>query len=394
MLPEHVHGIGNSENVGTGSSVHRTFHQEGGGVKQVPWFVLSAGNAQQCHAAAVQAAVPSSCRWRFALAGADDPCHSWWVSQAGTAKKDVCVLSLDLGGTHAALALVSATGILQRCELPIGSATRLSPLLPQIAQWARGLQGSHDLAGFGIGFPGIVDTTKQRVTSTNGKYDEAVNLDLSAWCETELGLPLFLENDARMALLGESVAGAARGQRDVVMLTLGTGIGCAVLAGGSLYRGAHGQGGILGGHITVRVGGRLCTCGSRGCAESEASGWALPELATAWPGFAQSPLSQAALNFRSLFGHAAAGDETSRQVRDHCIEVWAATAVSAIHQFDPELLLLGGGIMQSADVILPVVRARVERAWTPWGRAAVAAAQLGPDAALFGPLAFFIKELS
>jgi glucokinase len=248
--------------------------------------------------------------------------------------------------------------------------------------------------GIGFGFCGLVDARNTRISSTNGKYTDAVSLDLSQWAKEQFGLPLRLENDARLALLGECYAGAAQGEADVVMFTLGTGIGGVAMLDGHLLRGKHEQAGVLGGHTPVILNGRRCTCGGLGCAESEASGWSLPLVANAWPGFAGSAFASRKIDFENLFSCAASGDSVAREIVDHCLRVWGAAAVAAIHAFDPEVLIYGGGIMKSAGAILPFLQRYVqENAWTPWGTVRVRAAQLGNDAAILGVVPLFEREL-
>jgi glucokinase len=189
-----------------------------------------------------------------------------------------------------------------------------------------------------------------------------------------------------MALLGEVYAGAARGIEDVVMITLGTGIGGAAMMNGRLVRGKHAQGGCLGGHLPLMFDERPCTCGAIGCAETEASGWALPQIVRDWPGFGGSALVRAPeINFRTVFELAELNDPVAHAVRDRCIRVWATAAVGLIHAYDPELVVLGGGVMRSAEAILPFVQDYVvKHAWTPWGKVQVKPAALGNRAALFG----------
>jgi glucokinase len=197
---------------------------------------------------------------------------------------------------------------------------------------------------------------------------------------------LRVENDARLALLGERYAGAARGFDDVVMMTLGTGIGGVAMVEGRLLRGKHYQAGVLGGHLPAAFDGRPCTCGAVGCVEAEASTWSLPRVAREAPGFAASALARAeAIDFEALFACAAAGDRVAVEVRDRCLRVWAAGAVGMIHAWDPEVLVVGGGVMRDAGAVLPFLEAQVHaHAWTPWGKVAVRAAALGDRAALLG----------
>ena len=305
----------------------------------------------------------------------------------------VRILAVDLGGSHAACALVEDKAIIARDGITFGDGVTLEAILPEIAEVLRRLNNQHMAQGVGFGFCGLVDARNSRVSSTNGKFVDAVDLDLRAWGQNQIGLPLRLENDARLALLGECAAGAAQGETDVVMFTLGTGIGGVAMMDGRPLQGKHGQAGVLGGHVPVNFNGRKCTCGAIGCAESEASGWSLPLVCAEWPGFEASALQALEINFENLFACAAAGDRVAVEVQQHCLQVWGATAISAVHAFDPDVLLYGGGVMKSANVVIPFIQDYVNRyAWTPWGKPTVRAAQLGNDAALLGVVPLFQQE--
>jgi glucokinase len=299
-------------------------------------------------------------------------------------------LAIDLGGTHANCAIVEDRRVIRSQVVRTSGKGRLELMLPAFAETLKTLVAGERLklnqfAGIAIGFCGLVDSARNLVLSTNSKYEDAPNLDLQAWADEEFTLPLWLENDARMALLGEWHAGAASESNDVVMVTLGTGIGGAAMMDGRLLTGKHFQAGCLGGHFPVRVDGRLCTCGAIGCAESEAAGWSLPGICCEWTGFETSRLANADLNFENLFRYANAGDTVALGVREHCLKVWAANAVALIHAYDPELLIYGGGVMRSGDLIVKYVQDYVARhAWTPWGHVQVRAAQLDNNAALLG----------
>lgn len=300
------------------------------------------------------------------------------------------VLAIDLGGTHANCGLVSGDKILRSITIDFEETRTLAPLLPRIEQALRSLiqdsgLDTMQIAGIGLGFCGLVDSRHNRITSTNGKYIDAPELDLEAWARERFQLPLRIENDTRMALLGECHAGAGRGETDVVMFTLGTGIGGVAMMDGRLLQGKHGQAGLLGGHVPLRIGGRPCTCGGIGCAETEAGGWSLPLVCAEWKDFASSMLAGQEINFRNLFACAARGDRVAFEIQKHCLDVWAATAVAAVHSFDPDVLLYGGGVMKSSDIVLPYIREYLSRyAWTPWGQVQVRAAELGDAAALIG----------
>jgi glucokinase len=174
----------------------------------------------------------------------------------------------DTGGTRIKLALMRDGRILGRESFAARSDDGLAPQLPRIAQGLDSLCAAaqvnrDECTAFAMAFPSLIDSRTGRVLAAYGKYADAPQLDLPQWSRKTLRLPLIIENDARMALLGEWQAGAGRGCDDLVMVTLGTGIGTAALIEGIVVRGRHGQAGVLGGHLTVQQDGRQCTCGNR-----------------------------------------------------------------------------------------------------------------------------------
>jgi len=297
----------------------------------------------------------------------------------------MAVLAVDAGGTRIKLGVVENGAVLARATMMADSNELLAPQLPRIAGALREILAPDvRVTGVGMAFPSLVDFDAARILGHSGKYLDAQNLDLPKWAEKEFGVPFAVENDARMAVIGEWRHGAGRGHDDVVMVTLGTGIGTGVVIGGQILRGRHGQAGCLGGHFTLHVGGRPCPCGSIGCAETEASTMALPAIVAGQPGFAQSSLKEASpLDYAEIFAHAKAGDAYAIQLRDRSLEVWGALAVTLIHAYDPEMVVFGGGILASGEAVLNPIREYVEKhAWTPWGVVPVAASELGDDAAL------------
>ena len=299
------------------------------------------------------------------------------------------VLACDLGGTRIKAGLVREGQVLALENLPADSGRGLVAWLPGLAATLRRVAAAEGIAlqscaGVSMSFPSLIDTATGRVLAAYGKYRDAPGMDLRAWARQELGLPLAIENDARMALIGEWQYGAGRRCDNMVMLTLGTGLGTSAIIQGQVLRGKHGQAGCFGGHSTVRYGGRPCTCGNHGCAEAEASTAFLGDLARARADFAGSPLAdEPVLDFAAVFRLASKGDSCAQAIREHSLLVWSAAVVNLIHAYDPEVVILGGGIMASTEVVLPAVREYADRhAHTPWGKVRVVPSELGDRAAL------------
>ena len=179
------------------------------------------------------------------------------------------------------------------------------------------------------------------------------------------------------------------------MVTLGTGIGTSVLLNDSPLRGAHHQAGVLGGHLVVEPNGRQCICGARGCFEAQCGSWAIPEIVRAERDFATSALSkQPSIDYATIFRLANEADALAIRMRDRTMNWWGALLVTLIHSFDPQRIVIGGGVMRSAEVILPHLRKFVDdNAWTPWGRVELLPAELGNDAGMIGLHALFTTDL-
>ena len=310
------------------------------------------------------------------------------------------VLACDLGGTRMKIGVVRDGAVLAQAAHPANAKAGLAVGLPALkTAWLQLLKELKlelkQCAGISVAFPSLVEVASGRVLAEFGKYADAMNFDLRDWARAEFDLPLAIENDARMALIGEWKHGAGRGSDSVVMITLGTGLGTAAVIEGRVLRGKHGQAGVLGGHTTVRYGGRLCNCSNIGCAEAEASTASLCDVAVRLPEWDGSSLRKLdALNYAAVFRHAAAGDVCALRLREHSLLVWATLALNLIHFYDPEIVVIGGGIMASRDVILPFIQDYIDRhASTPWGKVRVVASELGDNAALVAAEWLLLEQL-
>jgi glucokinase len=303
----------------------------------------------------------------------------------------VTALAIDLGGSHADCAVVRDGAIISRRSLPADGGSGFARLLPAIIETLTELSAqtiAGHCAAVVLGFPGIVSARQKRVLATNAKFDDAIHLDLRGCFEKALHLPFLLENDARLALLGESRFGIAQGAQDAVMVTLGSGIGAAAMLNGQLLASKHGLAGTIGGHLPVVIDGRICTCGNRGCAESEASTTFLPEIYRQQPGGADGVLRERkTIGFSDLFQAIEQGDKAASSALEHCLRVWSVLTVALIHAYDPEVVVFGGAVLKRADRILPRLQDYVDaHAWTLGRLVPLRAASLGSDAALLGAI--------
>jgi len=301
------------------------------------------------------------------------------------------VMACDFGGTRIKLGLVHSGSVLLDMVLPADSRAPLANRLPDVRNALEEIIRKaglypQDCDGIGVGFPSVVDSRKKSILDEFGKFSGGPTLDLQRWAREAWDLPLALENDARLALIGEWQHGAGRGCDDLVMVTLGTGIGTGVIMDGRVVRGRHFQAGILAGHSTINFDGKVCHCGNIGCAETEASTMHLIEVARDLDGFRSSGLSRFShLDYAAVFHCAAEGDPIALQLRDRSVQVWSALVVNMIHAFDPSRVVIGGGVMGSADIILPAIQDYVDRhARVTWGNAEILHAELGDTAALVG----------
>jgi glucokinase len=311
-------------------------------------------------------------------------------------------LVVDVGGTRIKAGVLQDAALVAQQSIDANASQGLAAQLPRIVTVLESLCRDagiavEDCAALAVAFPGLIDASTQRIRDAAfGKYADAAQLDLPRWSQDTLGLQLLLENDARMALLGEWRAGAGRGSDDLVMVTLGTGLGTAVLVTGLMMQGKHGQAGILGGHLTIQHDGRLCACGNLGCAEAEASTSVLPILAAQAEGFTESPLCRSStIDYATVLQLAHAGDPCSMRLRHRSLRVWSSMIVNLVHAYDPERVIVGGGVMAAnvdfLDELTELVLARVN---TPWGRVELVPGQLADQAALFGGEFMITKSLT
>jgi len=218
--------------------------------------------------------------------------------------------------------------------------------------------------GIGIGCKGVIDAATTYVNRLPGDLNFLEGCMLRELAGVD-GLPVCADNDARAALVGELLWGAARGRRNVVLLTLGTGVGAAALVDGVIVRGASGAACHLG-HVTLDIRGGLCICGNYGCLETCFSSRAIESayfahVHRASPTRLSVDDAGRIPRTEAIFQAAAEGDPSARRVLDLAFESLTAALVSFLHVFDPELLVLGGNIAAAGPQLLAPLHEEVAR---------------------------------
>jgi glucokinase len=302
-------------------------------------------------------------------------------------------VGVDLGGTKL-LGVVVDPGSGQvlaqhRAETPLGG----DQIVATIARLVETLTQSSGYApaSVGIGAAGLVD--RAGVLRFAPNLPGVVDLDLPGELRQRLGVPVLVDNDVTCAAVAEHRLGAARGFDDAVVVALGTGIGGAIVADGAIRRGAHHMAGEFG-HLLVDPAGPPCGCGRNGCWEQFASGNALGRLARTWAGAGRLPqvLSRAGGSVDSVESEhltaAAVGGDTEALAALDEFGRWVAVGLAGlVNILDPEIVVLGGGLVVIGDVLLDPVRRHLDRLVVGAGRrpsVPVVAATAGPAAAAVG----------
>jgi glucokinase len=285
------------------------------------------------------------------------------------------VMGIDIGGAHIKAGMVDEKGaILASRTIPTPSD--LEGFLPSLQEAIRWLcEATDEPSGVGVGCKGIINPDSTEVETLRGGLHYLEGLRLSDLVGMPAEVPVFADNDARVAMAGEMVWGAARDHQNVVMLTLGMGVGGAAIVNGQLLRGHSGVGGHLG-HLTIEPDGALCACGNRGCLETVFSARAIEgEVWSAVHRGCSSSLTRLfreqpqLATCRTIFQAAREGDELAGTVVSHAIRKLAAGTAGLLHIFDPELVIIGGHVADAgADLLVPLQEQVWERSRGLLGR--------------------------
>ena len=305
-------------------------------------------------------------------------------------------IGLDVGGTTFKAGVVTEDGrIVHKDAMPTGIERPYQEIIADMAALCKkvaadaGIEMS-EIRSIGVGVPGLFDNKTGMIPfCTNlGWHD----IPFVAEIKKHLDTPVYGDNDATVAGLAESVAGVSAGIRDSVFLTLGTGVGGGIIIDGKPYSGAHGCGSEIG-HMMIKMGGELCTCGNYGCFERYASATAIiREARKAIVEYPESSMLAACggdpekLNAKIVIDAARAGDEAAKAVFGGYVQALAVGIINIINMLDPEVIVLGGGVSAAGEFLLNAVREAVKPMvffkTMPYAR--IELAQLGNDAGIIG----------
>jgi glucokinase len=308
-------------------------------------------------------------------------------------------IGVDLGGTKVQIGVQAGVETLWESREASTEQTQdeLVELLIREINAAR--EARPEASAVGLGVPATID--QERGEAISAVNLPLVDLPLRELIADQVGLPVFLDNDGNVAALAENLYGAAQGMSTLVMLTIGTGIGGGLILGGEIFRGSTGAGAELG-HVVIQADGPPCqgNCPNHGCVEALASGTALGRegraAAESAPDSALGKLHAAGekVDGTAVTEAALAGDETAIGVFDLIGGRLGVACSSFANIFQPDAIVVGGGVIKAGDLLLDPVRKEVrERALRPMNETPILEATLGNDAGMIGAAALARTEL-
>jgi glucokinase len=293
-------------------------------------------------------------------------------------------IGVDLGGTNLRIAAVSSQGQLLE-KVTLGTKDMRSPdhVIDEMCDAIRRLTGEHrnggSLVGAGIGIPGVIDL-EEGVVRKSANLPGWENYPVRREIENRLGARICLENDAKLAALGEQWLGAARGFDDMAMITLGTGIGGAIVLDGKIFHGMNGMAGEFG-HVTIEPDGVPCGCGNHGCAERYASATAVVRMAREAVEFGHASslvalaASEPGFGAQTIYALAMQGDEVAQGIFQRFGRALGMLLADLVNILNLNMFVVGGGVSSAWDAFASTMFAELRE------RSITYAATVPPDIA-------------
>lgn len=310
---------------------------------------------------------------------------------------DKLYLGVDIGGTAAKLGLVDEEGriISSVNEYPVKFDDYETPIIETVVKSVRHFMDENnknfaEIAGIGVSATGGINSKLGIVEGSAGHIKNWEGTNIKARLESEFGVNTEVLNDANAAALGEMWKGAAIGKENVVVMTIGTGVGGGIVVDSKILLGRKGFAGEIG-HIPVNVDGEDCSCGNKGCIEHYGSTSALVRnVKEAVISGEIKGIEAGKVDGRLIFKEVAAGNDTVKKYVDEWISYISATLVGLVHIFNPEMIILGGGVSRQKELFVNKVREKVLKGVMPNFAIglSVEAAELGNDAGIIGAVRF------
>ena len=310
---------------------------------------------------------------------------------------DKLYLGVDIGGTAAKLGLVDEEGriISSVNEYPVKFDDYETPIIETVVKSVRHFMDENnknfaEIAGIGVSATGGINTKLGIVEGSAGHIKNWEGTNIRSRLESEFGVKTAVLNDANAAALGEMWKGAARGKENVVVMTIGTGVGGGIIVDSKILLGKKGFAGEIG-HIPVNVDGEDCSCGNKGCIEHYGSTSALVRnVKEAVISGEIKGIEAGKVDGRLIFKEVAAGNDTVKKYVDEWISYISAALVGLVHIFNPEMIILGGGVSRQKELFVDKVREKVFTSVMPNFAIglSVEAAELGNDAGIIGAVRF------
>lgn len=308
-------------------------------------------------------------------------------------------IGIDLGGTKISGILTDADGVekakkIVPTDAHEGEVAVLNRIIDLIDSLIKSAEVTADqVAGIGIGSPGAMDIEKGILIQTANL--PFTDFNLVAPIKEKFGIPTYLDNDANVAALAEYTFGAGQGSQNMIFITVSTGIGGGAVLNGKFYRGSTCNG-LEVGHISVEKDGLPCKCGNIGCTELYASGTAIAKAGqdAVATGKETSLRACEKITAYEVFEAAKAGDKVANEVLDVALDYLGVCVANTAAIFDPDVIVIGGGVAQAGDIVFDHVRKVVtSRCLKPVAKhTKILPAELGSDAGVIGAVALAIME--
>lgn len=309
------------------------------------------------------------------------------------------VIGIDLGGTKISAAIADLNGnVIFQTTLPTNAQEGEEAVLGRMISVIETLLDKsnktiEEIVSIGIGSPGPLDAKNGIIITTPNLPFR--NCDIVSPIKNKFNVPVYLDNDANVAAIGEFMLGAAKGTENMVYITVSTGVGGGAVINGKIYRG-NTSNALEIGHTTILPDGPRCNCGNHGCVEALASGTAIAKRAKE---AIERGLDTTLANYENVtsyevFREAEKGDIVATDILDRSLNYLGICVANTITSFDPEMVVIGGGVSKGGDIVFERVQQVVnERCFKAMAEACkIVPAGLGTDAGVIGAVALAIME--